>query len=222
MRHLLMIFTVFILLLNACSMQQPTLTPTNSPSTATNTAQPSRTPQPTATATLPSTATPEPTAIITLTPSPTLTPGPDFNLAKFAGTGEGKVGTLLLFDIPNLLGEYQAKVQKQLYVCSKAKEIPNRLFCDGVTLAPGKTYLVTLHPLGSDQVLFTANFYMPFALLPTESRRARPGGAGTCGPVICETEIRVEPQSPTGKCEVSSCFDDCGYVSSVDTCSQYE
>jgi hypothetical protein len=221
MRHFFMLSIVFMLL-SACSTQQPTLTPTNSPPTATNTAQPSLIPQPSTTATPTFTAMPEPTATITLTPSPTLTPGPDFNLAKFAGTGEGKIGTLLLFDIPNLLGEYQVKVLTQLYTCTKVKEFPNRLFCDGPTLDPGKNYQALLHPLGSDQVLFSANFYMPFTLLPTESHRARPGGAGTCGPVICETEIREEPQSPTGKCEVSSCFDDCGYVSSIDTCSQYE
>ena len=70
MRYSFMFSIVFMLLLSACSTQQLTLTPTNSPPTATNTAQPSLTPQPSTTATPTFTATPEPTATITLTPSP--------------------------------------------------------------------------------------------------------------------------------------------------------
>lgn len=178
---------------------------------------PTETPIPPTNTPAPPTLTPTETFTSTSTFTPT--PSADFENLQILGgkyNGEG-VDSIIYIAFPRVDKDYKYVMDYREYSCAIDTEIPDRVNCFGKYLDSkiSKSVIVQIFDLESSDLLFENEVYVPMTK-PTPI---------PCGPfegcpvrginMTCETEWRQEGDEI---CVVMSCFDSCGYCSSLHTC----
>lgn len=217
---LLMVVSLMMMLatlMTACTASVATPEVTAVPTTDMPTIQP-----PTSTWTPVPTATHTPTLLPTKVATVTLTPTPmvDFTALKVSSMGyaSDEIGWVM-FVIPNIQPDYWVKIKNQVYTCKPTEIVANSLVCSGARIAYKEYVKIDFFAPGNDEPVYTTRLTLPDGISAT----ATPvGAAQTWCPlrgtnVTCETEHRWEPDGTP--CEVTSCFDACGYYYSIHTCS---
>ena len=229
-----LILLVFIILLSACAMEEPSVAEfvhqthtaaaikpsTTAFQTLTNTLTPSVTPSITLTAT----NTLTPTA--SLTPTFTATPFKGFESASFNGVQYDTNAVYLIFNVPNVSQSYSLHVQGQVLQCSPSQSYANTLVCEGTNYSPDYGSLgcdfYTVEG-ETEKLLYSGYFY--YAQPATATPPPPPwvvnwDGSHDCPQrgenVSCETEYRLIGGVP---CMIASCFDLCGHYYSIDNCT---
>lgn len=219
---LLIAVLLLVTLITACSPAAATPAATVEPTIVSPTA--TETKAPTLTFTPLPTATDTPTPFPSMTPTVTLTPTPvvDFSALKansMAWTGSDSMW--VMFIAPGLKEGYSVKINKVAYDCNPTPLVVNSLVCTGARKQFGEYVSVAFYAPESQELAFETKTYLPVGQAPTATPMGDPRTwcplRGTN--VTCETEHRWEPDGTP--CEVTSCFDACGYYYSIHTCSEF-
>jgi hypothetical protein len=221
----LLLALVLLVLLPACAntTAAPTATLTlTPPPTLTETPKPSATSAPTFTS-IPSatiTSTPLPPTATTV-PTQTATPKPTFAGFRVDYSEYMSYGLLFSFTIPGNKVNYRLDVSGVPYICNYKPEQVDKLFCYGREFERGTNVKLTFLPLtGSDTPVFQTQYKVTTYTAPTPLPNRNVQGPTDSCPVRgintqCETEYRTLGNS---YCIVATCFDNCGYYYSVNTC----
>lgn len=219
---LLIAAVLIIMMITACTptaaTPAATEVPTIAPPTATETLPPTLTFTP-----LP-TATDTPTPFPTMTPTVTLTPTPVVDYSAVKATSMGWTGSdamWVMFVAPGLKEGYSVKINNVAYSCTPTPKVADSLVCSGARKQYGEYVKIEFFGQQSQEVAYTLQTYLPFQPMPTATPVGDPRTwcplRGTN--VTCESEHRWEPDG--SPCEVTSCFDACGYYYSIHTCSDF-
>lgn len=226
-RNLLFIIVSSLLLLAACTQSTPAATEAAQPpqtaaeeQTVTPSVVPSATqteiPLPTATPTLAPTASPMPTL--------TSTPFTAFDDLDYVGAAYGPSNlTYLLFSVADVSGKYLLKVEDRTLDCAPSETYADLLVCEAEDFAPSYGALQCDFYSADTEELLYSQVFTHVASEPTVAGNPPWAiswtGGNTC-PIVredvkCETEWRTYGST---KCMISSCFNDCGHLYSIDSC----
>lgn len=206
-----------LMLATACAAPTPEPVPTATLPAPTVTIAPSITFTPLPTATETATPLPTMTATVTLTPTPAV----DFSALKISSMAHTYTDSMwVMFTAPGLSDHYTIHINKVAYFCEAVEKVADTLVCAGQRLSYEKYVSVDVYSVdNSEEPVYATKMNL---LSGPEATPTQVGAAQTWCPlrgtnVTCETEHRYEPDGTP--CEVTSCFDACGYYYSIHTCS---
>lgn len=214
-----LILLMWVLILAACNTPAETaaLAATSTPLPPTD--LPTETVAPTTTQTPTLTKTPTQTATATATFTPSPTPFTGFEQSQLNNHEARSDYYLFVFRVPGIGRNYFAKIENQPFQCKFDEKYPDVLACVGDYFEFTKDYIkVAFYEDETAAELVYENSYFSGPTKPAYTIVY--AGPETWCPargegLNCETEYR---EYDGEGCVASTCYDDCGYYYSIDTC----
>ena len=212
-----------VILLSGCqtstAMETPLPVPSETSLPPTLEATMTETIQPSATMTVTMTQTSTPAATATQTPTITPTPFMGFEESKLNSHEANGDLYLFIFGVPGVSQPYYATIEKNPFSCNVDARYPDILICSGYYFEFAGEYVdVKFYQDETKTDLVYEDFYFsgptePAYIIVYAPRETWCENRGMN--VNCETEYR---QYDGETCMASTCYDDCGYYYSIDTC----